>query len=90
MYILRKIFFNYKETFNALKWYFWNAFGSGKFTKKREKELSDYFLIGRREMCVYIFLRSLIHSRHWMLNLIWKLLEITTHLRNIVFESIGI
>lgn len=54
MYILRKIFFNYKETFNALKWYFWNALGSGKFTKKGEKELSDYFL-PVEEKCAYIY-----------------------------------
>lgn len=89
MYILRKIFFNYKETFNALKWYFWNALGSGKFTKKGEKELSDYFLpVEEKCAYTYFYVRALIHSRHWMLNLIWKLLEITTHLRNI--GSIGI
>lgn len=54
MYILRKIFFNYKETFNALKWYFWNALGSGKFTKKGEKELSDYIL-SVEEKCAYTY-----------------------------------
>ena len=63
----------------------------GKIYEEKRKGIKRLFFTGRREMCVYIFLRSfdaLIHSRHWMLNLIWKLLEITTHLRNI--GSIGI